>query len=114
MPRFFMPITVRFSRAMTFERSDRPEPRRLRQITDEIMFELRELSGQEYVPVYAKRKDAIDKLVPASFLPNVNKPPVVDCYAPLAVPPPSSSTAIFRSDTQPYPFYGAASVSWQK
>ena len=34
----------------------------LRQITDEIMFELRELSGQEYVPTYAKRKDAADAL----------------------------------------------------
>ena len=59
-PRLFMPITVRFSRPMVFERSGRPEPRRLRQITDEIMFELRELSGQEYVPVYAKRKDAVE------------------------------------------------------
>src|SRR5204863_1397676 len=37
-PRFFMPITVRFSRPMRYQRSGRPEPRRLRQITDEIMF----------------------------------------------------------------------------
>src|SRR5688500_5660146 len=50
IPKLFMPITVRFSRPMHFVRADRPEPRRLRQITDEIMFELRELSGQEYVP----------------------------------------------------------------
>jgi 1-acyl-sn-glycerol-3-phosphate acyltransferase len=59
-PRLFMPITVRFSRPLRYERTGRPEPRRLRQITDEIMFELRELSGQEYVPVYAKRKDAVE------------------------------------------------------
>ena len=62
VPRFFMPITVRFSRPLTFERYDahRGEPRILRQITDEIMFELRELSGQEYVPVYAKRHGAVE------------------------------------------------------
>ena len=60
IPRLFMPITIRFSRPMYFSRGERPEPRRLRQITDEIMFELRELSGQEYVPVYAKRKDAVE------------------------------------------------------
>jgi 1-acyl-sn-glycerol-3-phosphate acyltransferase len=59
LPRFFMPITVRFSRPMTFERYyDRADdPRVLREITDSIMFELRELSGQDYVNAYAKRKD---------------------------------------------------------
>jgi 1-acyl-sn-glycerol-3-phosphate acyltransferase len=59
VPRFFMPITVRFSRPMTFDRYyDRAEdPRVLREITDSIMFELRELSGQDYVNQYAKRKD---------------------------------------------------------
>jgi 1-acyl-sn-glycerol-3-phosphate acyltransferase len=58
-PRFFMPITVRFSPPMTFDRFyDRvDDPRVLREITDQIMFELRELSGQEYVNQYAKRKD---------------------------------------------------------
>jgi 1-acyl-sn-glycerol-3-phosphate acyltransferase len=61
-PRFFMPITVRFSKPMTFERYyDRAEdPRVLREITDSIMFELRALSGQEYVNTYAKRKDATE------------------------------------------------------
>jgi 1-acyl-sn-glycerol-3-phosphate acyltransferase len=59
IPRFFMPITVRFSKPMTFERYyDRADdPRVLREITDSVMFELRELSGQEYVNHYAKRKD---------------------------------------------------------
>jgi 1-acyl-sn-glycerol-3-phosphate acyltransferase len=57
-PRLFMPVTIRFSRPLTFERFyDRPsDPLALRQITDEVMFELRELSGQEYVDRYAKRK----------------------------------------------------------
>ena len=62
VPRFFMPITVKFSKPMTFERYyDRADdPRVLREITDQIMFELRELSGQEYVNTYAKRKDATE------------------------------------------------------
>lgn len=59
MPRLFMPITIRISKPMSFEhhyeRAD--DPRVLREITDSIMFELRELSGQEYVNTYAKRKD---------------------------------------------------------
>ena len=38
------------------------DPQVLRQITDEIMFELRELSGQEYVNQYAKRKDTDDAM----------------------------------------------------
>jgi 1-acyl-sn-glycerol-3-phosphate acyltransferase len=60
MPRLFMPITVRFSAPMSFEaHRDRSEdPLALRQITDEIMFELRELSGQQYVNHYAKRHGA--------------------------------------------------------
>jgi len=57
-PNVFRPITVRFSRPMRFDhlagRAD--DPLVLRQITDEIMFELRELSGQTYVNQYCKRK----------------------------------------------------------
>jgi 1-acyl-sn-glycerol-3-phosphate acyltransferase len=62
MPRVFMPIGVRFSRPMTFERFADPadDPRVLRQITDEIMFELRSLSDQEYVNSYAKRHGAVE------------------------------------------------------
>jgi 1-acyl-sn-glycerol-3-phosphate acyltransferase len=60
-PRVFMPVTVRFSAPMSFERyRDRAgDPRVLRQITDEIMFELRGLSGQEYVDSYAARGRAV-------------------------------------------------------
>jgi 1-acyl-sn-glycerol-3-phosphate acyltransferase len=58
-PNFRAPITIRISPPMTFERyADRAsDPKVLRQITDEIMFELRALSGQEYVDRYAKRHD---------------------------------------------------------
>jgi 1-acyl-sn-glycerol-3-phosphate acyltransferase len=58
-PNVFLPVTVRFSRPLDFSRyRDRAgEPLVLRQITDEIMYELRALSGQEYVDRYAKRDD---------------------------------------------------------
>lgn len=60
-PRLFMPITVRFSEPLRFERFYRrqDDPLVLRQITDEIMWQLRELSGQEYVNRYAKRGESV-------------------------------------------------------
>ncbi len=62
VPRFFMPITIKISKPMRFDRyaERKDDPLVLRQITDEIMFELRELSGQDYVNTYAKRKDHED------------------------------------------------------
>jgi 1-acyl-sn-glycerol-3-phosphate acyltransferase len=56
-PNLFRPITIRISRPLDFGRhADRAaDPMLLRQITDEIMFELRELSGQTYVDHYCKR-----------------------------------------------------------
>lgn len=58
VPKFFSPITIRFSRPLRFDRyqARRDEPLVLRQITDEIMFEIRELSGQEYTNTYAPKK----------------------------------------------------------
>jgi 1-acyl-sn-glycerol-3-phosphate acyltransferase len=63
-PNFFMPITVRFGAPLTYEHfADRADDRSvLRSITDEVMFELRELSGQDYVNQYAKRKDTDDSM----------------------------------------------------
>src|SRR5579884_82223 len=60
-PRPFMPVTVRFSEPMTFERylERASDPRVLRDVTDEIMFRLAEMSGQEYVNHYAKRRDVV-------------------------------------------------------
>ncbi len=57
-PNFGSPITIKFSRPLDFTRFEtrREDPLALRQITDEIMFELRELSGQEYVNAYAPKK----------------------------------------------------------
>jgi 1-acyl-sn-glycerol-3-phosphate acyltransferase len=63
-PNFFFPITVRFGKPLTFEHfADRADDRTvLRSVTDEVMYELRELSGQEYVNQYAKRKDTDDDM----------------------------------------------------
>ena len=60
MPNLFMPITIRIGKPLDFTRyADRAnDPMVLRQITDEVMFELRTLSGQEYVDTYAKRNEA--------------------------------------------------------
>jgi len=55
---------------------------------------------------------AIDTLVPKSFVPAVNRNPVVDCYDPL-VAPPLGTSGVTVSDSQPYPFYGTVSVSWK-
>jgi 1-acyl-sn-glycerol-3-phosphate acyltransferase len=61
-PRVFMPVTIRISPPLPFERfHHRPsDPLLLRQMTDEIMWQLAELSGQEYVNRYASRKDATE------------------------------------------------------
>jgi 1-acyl-sn-glycerol-3-phosphate acyltransferase len=57
MPNLFMPITIRIGRPLDFTRyaDHATDPLVLRQITDEVMFEIRALSGQEYVNAYAKR-----------------------------------------------------------
>jgi 1-acyl-sn-glycerol-3-phosphate acyltransferase len=65
-PNFGSPITIKFSRPMRFDRyiAKRNEPMTLRRITDEIMYELRELSGQEYVNDYAPKKNADTEALP--------------------------------------------------
>ncbi|MER3453281.1 MAG: 1-acyl-sn-glycerol-3-phosphate acyltransferase, partial [Acidimicrobiia bacterium] len=57
IPRLFMPVTVRFGRPIRVDRfrGREEDPLVLRQITDEVMFEIRALSGQEYVDRYARR-----------------------------------------------------------
>ena len=65
-PNAFMPVTVRFSKPLDFSRFyDRADdPVALRQVTDEIMFELQDLSGQEYVNAYAKKRQPDDLPAP--------------------------------------------------
>ena len=56
-PNLWRPITIRISRPLDFGRhADRAgDPLVLRRITDEIMWELRELSGQTYADHYCRR-----------------------------------------------------------
>ena len=63
-PNFFTPITIRISAPLRFDRyrSKADSPQVARQITDEIMFELRELSGQEYTNHYAPKKGVIEPM----------------------------------------------------
>ena len=57
-PAFFRPVVVRFGRPVRVERyMDRASDRMvLRQIIDEVMFSIREMSGQDYVDEYATKK----------------------------------------------------------
>lgn len=68
-------ITVTFGRPLTFERHyDRPKDRFvLRSVTDEIMYEIMMITGQEYVDEYASKvkKD----LETAESGPDPNEPP---------------------------------------
>jgi 1-acyl-sn-glycerol-3-phosphate acyltransferase len=60
-PNFGSPITIRIGAPMHFERfrndaAALSDPKAMRQITDEVMFELRELSGQVYINEYPPKK----------------------------------------------------------
>jgi 1-acyl-sn-glycerol-3-phosphate acyltransferase len=57
VPKPFKPVRIRFGRPIDVRRyADRADDRLvLRQIIDEVMFEIRELSGQEYVDEYATK-----------------------------------------------------------
>jgi 1-acyl-sn-glycerol-3-phosphate acyltransferase len=67
-PNLFRPITIKLSAPMRFDRMPdaADDPLVLRQITDEIMFELRSLSGQTYVNQYCKRaSESVEESAPA-------------------------------------------------
>jgi 1-acyl-sn-glycerol-3-phosphate acyltransferase len=57
-PHLRLPVTIKFGRPIDVARyQDRANDRLvLRQIIDEVMYEIRELSGQEYVDEYANKK----------------------------------------------------------
>ncbi len=59
---FTRPV-VRFGKPLDFSRYEGLENDRfiLRSITDEIMYEIMRLSGQEYVDMYATKAKALDK-----------------------------------------------------
>ncbi|HUI04829.1 MAG TPA: lysophospholipid acyltransferase family protein, partial [Acidimicrobiales bacterium] len=61
-PRPFRRVTVRFGPPLDLTRiagEEASDPLTLRVVTDELMFEIRTLSGQAYVDRYAKRHDVV-------------------------------------------------------
>ncbi|MGH9028476.1 MAG: lysophospholipid acyltransferase family protein [Acidimicrobiales bacterium] len=62
MPRPFRKVVVRFGTPVAvsrFEESAASDPLALRDLTDELMYEIRQLSGQEYVDRYAKKHGVV-------------------------------------------------------
>jgi 1-acyl-sn-glycerol-3-phosphate acyltransferase len=69
VPRLFAPAAVRIGRPVRVDRYKGHDDHRLalRQITDELMYEIRALSGQEYVDEYAtRRRDSSQVEVPVA------------------------------------------------
>ncbi len=68
MLRPFRTVTVRFGEPLDVSRfagGAAGDPLALRTLTDELMFEIRRLSGQTYVDRYAKRHDVVGGAEPA-------------------------------------------------
>ena len=61
-PRPFKKVTIRFGAPLDLTRfagDEAGDPLTLRAVTDELMFEIRNLSGQHYVDRYAKRHGVV-------------------------------------------------------
>lgn len=69
-PRLFLPVSIRIGRPISVARYEgRADDRlALRQIIDELMFEIRALSGQTYVDSYATRSDNALVVAPKATL----------------------------------------------
>ena len=105
---FTRPV-VRFGKPLDFSRYEGMENDRyiLRSITDEIMYEIMRLSGQEYVDMYASRakeeskrrasatrpRAADERRAEAGVLSRTARP----LPAPLPPPPPTSRTGCFQA-----------------
>jgi 1-acyl-sn-glycerol-3-phosphate acyltransferase len=75
-PNLFRPVTIRISAPMRFDDCDADDRLALRQVTDQIMFELRRLSGQEYVERYCKRGE--EAVIEPEATPILSGPPLPD------------------------------------
>jgi 1-acyl-sn-glycerol-3-phosphate acyltransferase len=90
-PRPFKRVTVRFGAPLDLSRfagHEANDPLALRAVTDELMFEIRNLSGQTYVDRYAKRHGVVG----AADVAHV-RPATADGHAPPPVPPSPTPTA---------------------
>jgi 1-acyl-sn-glycerol-3-phosphate acyltransferase len=78
-PKPFRRVHIRFGRPISVEKyTDRANDRMvLRQITDEVMYEIRNLSGQEYVDEYAGRSVEPETVAPVLPMPERPRVPEV-------------------------------------
>jgi 1-acyl-sn-glycerol-3-phosphate acyltransferase len=78
-PKPFRRVHIRFGRPISVEKyTDRANDRLvLRQITDEVMYEIRNLSGQEYVDEYAGRSAEPETVAPVLPMPERPRVPEV-------------------------------------
>ena len=109
-PKPFMDVTIRFGTPIDVCRyADRANDRLvLRQITDELMYEIRELSGQEYVDVYATKTHesmpAEPSIIHSSEPSGVELPELVEPVSPMPAPDGSnardakSSSSVLQSN----------------
>ncbi|MEZ5253529.1 MAG: lysophospholipid acyltransferase family protein [Microthrixaceae bacterium] len=102
IPKAFREVTIRFGKPIDVTRyCDRASDRMvLRQITDEVMYSIRDMSGQEYVDTYAT-KQAAGAAKPATPTPATTQPtpiieldPVIEVNGPVLEPAVGSQAAI--------------------
>jgi 1-acyl-sn-glycerol-3-phosphate acyltransferase len=93
-PKLRLPVTIKFGRPVTVDRYRGRDDDHLvyRQIIDEVMYEIRELSGQEYVDEYATKKKApaSEGATPTTAAPTGGPVPV-NGDRPILVPVPSGA-----------------------
>ena len=110
LPNVFRRVHIRFGRPISVDRYlDRADDRMvLRQIVDEVMYEIRNLSGQEYVDHYATKTHESIPTEPAVLGPRVEPPAEPDpveaqaeaaamAEAEVEAGAPRSSTEVLRS-----------------
>lgn len=104
-PRPFMEVLIRFGHPIDVTRyADRANDRLvLRQLTDEVMYSIRDLSGQEYVDTYATKQHESIPAQPAHIAPvepsTESLPPVIEKPRSVTTEAatPRSSTAVLQS-----------------
>ena len=99
-PHFFKSVTVKFAPPLDVERfagDAADDPLALRALTDELMFEIRRLTGQAYVDRYAKRHGVVGGAEVAAMAPTAPADPTPRRPAPVPprapAPRPSSEPA---------------------
>jgi 1-acyl-sn-glycerol-3-phosphate acyltransferase len=100
-PKPFRRVHIRFGRPIAVDKyCDRAADRMvLRQITDEVMYEIRNLSGQEYVNTYATRSAEPDQVAPVVHLPErPQAQPERELIVASAAHPASRPPALDRAD----------------